>query len=743
MAAVSSAQTLIGTVPVGNSTTYIAANPSTNKIYATNYADGTVTVIDGATDATSTIAVGQRDEFLVINSVTNKIYVNNRRDSTVSVINGATNTVIKTISGFDHPIISDLNPVTNKIYVPNSGNGADNTMGIIDGRTDTLITTIMVGQVPIAAAVNPVTNKIYVVNECGNSNDCTDHGTVTVVDGATNHTASVDVGWNPVLVLVNQQTNKIYVLNNCGNNAGSADCLANGTPTQGSVTIIDGATNSVQNVNTGTNSGALALNPVTNEAYVANSVDNTVTFINGSTLATSTLTVGSQPADVEVNPVTDKIYVTEYGDNTITMIDGASHHISTLPVGNAPAAAAVNTVTNRYYAINSGDNTVSVVGGGAASAAQLVTVTPCRLVDTRTNHGGSGPIPGGSSESFALPQLGGCGIPATASAYSLNVTVVPNRTLSYLTIWPTAAPKPIVSTMNSIDGRIKANAAIVPAGYQGAVSVYVTDTTDVIIDIDGYFTTPGANTYQFYSLPPCRVVNTTRADFPPGLGTPHLTSTARDFPVLTSPCIPSGLHPAAYSLNFTAVPYPSLGTSLSYLEVWPTGQEPQNPVSTLNNLTGTYVANAAIVPAGSGGEITVRASNNTDLIVDINGYFAPAASGGLSLYPTSPCRVLDTRANGGHPFTGQIPVNVEGSPCTLPAGAEAYVFNATVVPSPNLSYLTLWPDGENRPVVSTLNAADGFITSNMAIVPTDNGSIDAYAAGMTHLILDISGYFAP
>jgi hypothetical protein len=65
------------------------------------------------------------------------------------------------------------------------------------------------------------------------------------------------------------------------------------------------------------------------------------------------------------------------------------------------------------------------------------------------------------------------------------------------------------------------------------------------------------------------------------------------------------------------------------------------------------------------------------------------------------------------------------------------------VPSQNLSYLTLWPDGEDQPVVSTLNAADGWITSNMAIVPNGNGSVDAYAAGVTQLVLDISSYFAP
>jgi hypothetical protein len=88
-------------------------------------------------------------------------------------------------------------------------------------------------------------------------------------------------------------------------------------------------------------------------------------------------------------------------------------------------------------------------------------------------------------------------------------------------------------------------------------------------------------------------------------------------------------------------------------------------------------------------------------------------------------------------------VNVAGSVCAPPSAAQAYVFNATVVPSTHLGYLTLWPDGEQQPVVSTLNAPDGVITSNMAIVPTNNGAIDAYASGLTQLILDISSYFAP
>ncbi|MGA2905425.1 MAG: hypothetical protein ABSD98_16485, partial [Candidatus Korobacteraceae bacterium] len=97
---------------------------------------------------------------------------------------------------------------------------------------------------------------------------------------------------------------------------------------------------------------------------------------------------------------------------------------------------------------------------------QFVPVTPCRLLDTRQTHD---PILGGTSQNYVVPQLGSCNIPAMAAAYSLNVTVVPRGPLGYLTIWPTGEAQPTTSLLNSPDGRIKANAAIVPAGYQGAV----------------------------------------------------------------------------------------------------------------------------------------------------------------------------------------------------------------------------------------------------------------------------------
>ena len=384
-------------------------------------------------------------------------------------------------------------------------------------------------------------------------------------------------------------------------------------------------------------------------------------------------------------------------------------------------------------------------------ALQFVPVTPCRVVDTRGPVGqfGGPTMAGGSERDFPIPSapnLANCGdtIPETAAAYALNVTVAPHGSLNYLTAWPTGLTQPVVSTLNSYDGRVKANAAIVPAGSSASVSVYVTDTTDVIVDINGYYTASNDTTLAFFPLTPCRIVDTRGAEGQ--FGGPYLSNQrTRDFPLLQSSCLSAAQNAQAYSLNITAIPHGSLG----YLTVWPRGVQ-MPVVSTLNAGTGTVVANAAIVPAGTGGSGDIEVypyGADTDLLIDINGYFAPASSGQspLSLYAFAPCRVLDTRQSGG-PFSGEPPlvVNVTGSSCQAPAAAQAYVMNATVVPVHTLGYLTLWADLTQQPMVSTLNAYDGAVTSNMAIVPAGiDGKIDAYASDPTQLILDISSYFAP
>jgi hypothetical protein len=59
--------------------------------------------------------------------------------------------------------------------------------------------------------------------------------------------------------------------------------------------------------------------------------------------------------------------------------------------------------------------------------------------------------------------------------------------------------------------------------------------------------------------------------------------------------------------------------------------------------------------------------------------------------------VLDTRNTSGA-FSGTLIANANAGSCNLAAGAQAYVFNSTVVPSGSLTYLTLWPDGQVQPV---------------------------------------------
>jgi hypothetical protein len=375
--------------------------------------------------------------------------------------------------------------------------------------------------------------------------------------------------------------------------------------------------------------------------------------------------------------------------------------------------------------------------------ARFVPVAPCRIADTRNPNGPfGGPAIAGvqfflsTIRDFVIPNSA-CGIPSTAIAYSLNVAVVPRGTLGFLTLWPSGQPQPLVATLNSIDGRVKSNAAIVPAGSNGAVSVLVTDTTDVILDINGYFVAgTNAAALAFYPVTPCRIADTRNSTGP--LGGPSLAAlSTRSFPIQAGPCgVPASAQ--AYSLNFAAVPK----GSLAFLTAWPAGQF-KPLVSSLNDPTGTVVANAVVVPAATNGDVNVYATDATDLVIDINGYFAPQGSGGLTLYTVTPCRVLDTRVSGAPPFSATIDVNVTASPCGVPATAKAFVFNATAVPPGPLGFVTMWPQGQSRPLAATLNSYDGAVTNNMAIVPTTTGSISVFPSAPTHLVLDIFGYFAP
>ncbi|MBL8213520.1 MAG: hypothetical protein JNK87_22570 [Bryobacterales bacterium] len=234
-------------------------------------------------------------------------------------------------------------------------------------------------------------------------------------------------------------------------------------------------------------------------------------------------------------------------------------------------------------------------------------------MDTRQATGPyGGPVmASGQTRQFAI---GGavCNVPGTARAIAANYTVVPSGPLSFLTTYPSDVTQPLVSTLNAPTGTVVANAAIVPLSAGGAVNVFVTDTTHVVIDILGYFAPPSASGYQFYTLSPCRVLDT--RDAVGTFGGPQMAgNTTRSFPVLQSVCgIPSAAR--AISVNATVVP----PGPFSYLSLF--GNQ---TTSTLNAFDGAVTSNAAFAPLGTDGSLAAYASDRTDVLVDVNGYFAP------------------------------------------------------------------------------------------------------------------------
>jgi hypothetical protein len=300
-------------------------------------------------------------------------------------------------------------------------------------------------------------------------------------------------------------------------------------------------------------------------------------------------------------------------------------------VGNAALVSAGTNGAISLFA-NANTNVVIDINGyfappTAPPALAFYPLTPCRVVDTRSGSGQTGPfgppsLVGGATRSFPMPASS-CPIPSSAQAYSVRMTVVAAvGPLGYLTTWPTGQPRPLVATLNAPNGGVVGNEAIVPAGTNGAISVFTPGNTDLVIDINGYFAPPGnPGALYFYTLTPCRVVDT-RSVGGSGLtgafGPPSLVAGAtRDFPMLASACdIPPVSQ--AYSLNITVIPPGPLG----FVTAWPAGQ-PLPVAATVNAPLGNVVGSAALVAAGTNGDIDVYASGNTNLVIDINGYFAP------------------------------------------------------------------------------------------------------------------------
>ncbi|HSS50301.1 MAG TPA: hypothetical protein VLX28_15295, partial [Thermoanaerobaculia bacterium] len=120
---------------------------------------------------------------------------------------------------------------------------------------------------------------------------------------------------------------------------------------------------------------------------------------------------------------------------------------------------------------------------------RFYTVTPCRLADTRNANGplGGPALQPGTVRPFTL--TGVCGVPATAKALSLNVTVTQPSAPGFLVLYPGGQLRPPTSSINFSMGQTRANNAVLPLGDgTGILQVFAADgPVHFILDVNGYF----------------------------------------------------------------------------------------------------------------------------------------------------------------------------------------------------------------------------------------------------------------
>ena len=115
--------------------------------------------------------------------------------------------------------------------------------------------------------------------------------------------------------------------------------------------------------------GDVAVNPNTNKIYVANYINNTVSVIDGTTYTVKNVNVGNRPNVIAVNPNTNKIYVANSFDSTVSVIDGSNNtqlgYVNdinrTTGLTSYPMNVAVNPNTNMICVTNLKSGTISFV----------------------------------------------------------------------------------------------------------------------------------------------------------------------------------------------------------------------------------------------------------------------------------------------------------------------------------------------------------------------------------------------
>jgi len=345
---------------------------------------------------------------------------------------------------------------------------------------------------------------------------------------------------------------------------------------------------------------------------------------------------------------------------------------------------------------------------------QVVWLTAGGYVPPRPLHPGIPlRLPVAGTAGMPNPETEGEGIAGVA----LNVTAVLPERAGWIRVWPCGSPEPDTSTVNySFAGAVEPNAAIVPLDSTGEVCIRTTEPTEVVVDTSGWFT-GGLRTASG------RVIDTRQSS-------PVQPDSPLRVKVVGTHGVPeSGA--AGVSLNVTAVNPVAAG----WFRVWPCGL-PEPDTSSVNySQAGAVEPNAVVVPLDETGEVCIRTLEQSDVIVDLTGWF----DSGLQL---GSGRLVDTRlASRVQP---SVPLRVKVvDTFGVPTGAAGVALNVTAVNPVAAGWLRVWPCGSPEPETSSVNYSfAGAVEPNAVVVPVDEtGEVCVRTLEQTDVVVDLAGWF--
>jgi hypothetical protein len=323
----------------------------------------------------------------------------------------------------------------------------------------------------------------------------------------------------------------------------------------------------------------------------------------------------------------------------VTIVEAAAPGFVTVwPAGGArPNTSSVNseytghTVANTVTAPVSTDGAVSLYSLGAshlvvdvqgvfiaaesATGGRLVSLAPVRALDTR-----QGGTPFGANETRVV-DLRPYGVPESASAAVLNITLVAATAPGFLTVWP-GGTMPNASNLNAQTGDVVANQVMVGMS-NGQFSIYALAGGHLIVDVAGYFTGDSAAESSdglFVPVTPSRLFD---SRLPSSLSG-GLKMSAGGIATLVPSNVPgipvSDVGAVALNLTLAHTEGPGFAT------VWPSGDIPT--VSSVNALRVEQVVANHVVASLDSGSFNVFTHMRTHVIADVFGYWTLAGAPG-------------------------------------------------------------------------------------------------------------------